>query len=115
MSSAGLLQDLGFNIEESETPVGFILGSKQRDATSAGQVVGAVFVALLGGGAMPIDDTQTMRACVVSHPYGEKQERRTRHTIGMGTQRGRTRVYHNGTEGGYSGGNTCGEDTPKET
>jgi hypothetical protein len=75
VSSAGLLQDLGFNIEESETGLGYILGSKERDATNAAQITGAVLVALLGGGAMPVDKTQTMRACIVTHPYGEKKER----------------------------------------
>lgn len=75
VSSAGLLQDLGFNIDESETELGFILGSKVRDATSAAQVTGAILVAILGGGSMPIDKEQKMRACVVTHPYGEKQEK----------------------------------------
>lgn len=74
VSSAGLLQDLGFNIDESETELGYILGTKERDATSAAQITGAVIVALLGGGAMPIDKTQKMRACVVTHPYGENKE-----------------------------------------
>lgn len=74
-ASAALLQDLGFNLDESETKLGFILGSKERDATSAAQVTGAVIVALLGGGAMPVDKTQKMRACVVTHPYGEEKEK----------------------------------------
>lgn len=74
-ASAALLQDLGFNIDKSETKLGFILGAKQRDATSAGQVAGAVIVALLGGGAMPIDKTQKMRACIVTHPYGDKKDK----------------------------------------
>ena len=75
VSSAALLQDLGFNIDESETEVGFILGTKDRDATSAAQVTGAVLMALLGGGVMAIDKTQKMRACVVTHPYGENNEK----------------------------------------
>lgn len=71
VSSAGLLQDLGFNIDESEIELGYLLGTKDRDATSAAQVTGAILVALLGGGVMPIDKTQKMRACVVSHSAGE--------------------------------------------
>jgi hypothetical protein len=74
-ASAALLQDIGFNIDKSETKLGFILGSKERDATNAGQIVGAVLIALLGGGAMPVDKTQKMRACVVTHPYGEEREK----------------------------------------
>ena len=75
VASAGLLQDLGFNIDRSETEVGYILGSKKRDATSVGQIAGAVLVALLGGGRVPVDKEQIMRACIVSHPYGEHNEK----------------------------------------
>ena len=38
-ASAGVLQDLGFNIDESETKLGLIVGSKVRDATEIGQEV----------------------------------------------------------------------------
>lgn len=75
VSSAGLLQDLGFNIDESETSLGFILGTKDRDATDAGQVAGAIVMAALFGVYMPTDDQQKMRACVVTHPIGENKER----------------------------------------
>jgi len=67
---AGLLQDLGFGLDESETKLGLIVGSKERDATDAGQVVGAVTVALLFGVAMPVDDYQKIRASVVTRPVG---------------------------------------------
>jgi len=70
---AGLLQDLGFNLDESETKLGVISASKMRSAVSAGQVVGAVLVALLGGGAMPIDKEQKMRASVITRPVGEQE------------------------------------------
>jgi hypothetical protein len=75
VSSAGLLQDLGFNIDESEVELGYILGTKERNAYRASQVTGAVVVALLGGGLMPIDKTQKMRASVVTHPEGESKHR----------------------------------------
>ena len=65
---AALLQDLGFAIDESESKLGVIVGSKDRDATDAGQVVLALFVAALGGGAMPIDTEQKMRASVITRP-----------------------------------------------
>ena len=52
-ASAGVLQDLGFQINESETDLGIIVCSKERDATESGQVAAAVLVALLGG-SMPI-------------------------------------------------------------
>jgi len=68
---AGLLQDMGFNLDESETKLGVITSSKTRSAVSAGQQVGAVFVALLGGGYMPTDKEQKMRASVITRPVGE--------------------------------------------
>jgi hypothetical protein len=68
---AGLLQDLGFNIDESETKLGIIVASKDRDATDGGQVALAVVVAILGGGAMPIDSNQKLRASVVTFPTSE--------------------------------------------
>lgn len=75
VSSAGLLQDIGFNIDESETKLGFILGTKDRDAKDAGQIAGSIVMGVLLGVYMPTDDHQRMRASVVTHPYGEKEER----------------------------------------
>jgi len=72
---SALLQDLGFNIDESECKLGVIVGSKDRSAVSAGQVIGSIFVALLTGAAMPVDKNQKMRACIVTKPIGD--ERRT--------------------------------------
>jgi hypothetical protein len=71
---AGLLQDMGFNIDESETKLGVITSSKMRSAVSAGQQVAAVFVAFLGGGYMPTDKEQKMRASVITRPVGEHGE-----------------------------------------
>ncbi len=71
---AGLLQDLGFNLEESETELGVIVSSKERSAIDAGQIVGAIVVAAVFGVSMPTDKDQKMRACVVTRPVGEKNE-----------------------------------------
>lgn len=46
-ASAGVLQDLGFNIDESETRLGVLVASKERDATETGQVIGSAFLFLL--------------------------------------------------------------------
>ena len=72
-AGAGVLQDLGFNIDESETSLGVIVGSKDRDATEAGQVVGAVFMAVMFGADMAIDENQKIRAALVTHPAGKGQ------------------------------------------
>jgi len=64
-ASAGVLQDLGFNIDESETKLGVIVASKDRSAVTASQVAGAVALALLGAN-MPIDKTQKIRVSLVT-------------------------------------------------
>jgi hypothetical protein len=74
-ASAGVLQDLGFNLDESETDLGLIVGSKERDATEAGQVVLAAIVAGLGGGPAMYDTKQKIRLSLVSSPAGENGER----------------------------------------
>lgn len=68
---AALLQDLGFVVEESESSLGVILGTKRRSAVSAGQIVAAAAIAALGGGATPTDKEQLMRASVVTRPIGD--------------------------------------------
>lgn len=70
---AGLLQDMGFNIDESETNLGLITASKQRSAKNAGQIAAAVLVAALGGGVMAVDKEQKMRASVVTRPIGDER------------------------------------------
>jgi len=70
-ASASLLQDLGFNLDESETDLGLLVSSKERDATDGGQVALALFVAAFSGSNMPIDSHQKIRAAVVTSPSGE--------------------------------------------
>jgi hypothetical protein len=67
-AGVGVLQDLGFNIDESETKLGVIVGSKNRDATEAGQIAGAIFVAILFGVVPPTDKEQKIRASLISKP-----------------------------------------------
>ncbi len=65
---AGVLQDLGFTLERSETKLGFIAASKDRDAVQTDQVVGAIIVAALFGANMPYDTKQKMRAAIIVNP-----------------------------------------------
>ncbi len=65
-ASAQLLQDLGFTLDESETKLGVIVASKDRDATEAGQVVASILLAALGV-YKPIDKNQKIRASLVTH------------------------------------------------
>lgn len=68
---ANVLQDLGFNLENSETKLGVITASKQRDATQGGEVAVAIIVALLGGGSVAISKDQTIRASLVVRPVND--------------------------------------------
>ena len=71
---AYLLQDLGFNLDESETDLGLIVGSKDRSAVDAGQVTLSFAAALLGA-YVPYDEKQKIRASVVTSPEGETGKR----------------------------------------
>jgi len=71
-ASAGVLQDLGFTIDESETRLGVIVASKDRSAVSSGQVIGAVLLALLGS-YTEIDKTQKIRVSLVTRPALDQQ------------------------------------------
>jgi hypothetical protein len=44
---AGVLQDLGFTLDSSETKLGFVAASKKADATNGGQVAGAAVLDIL--------------------------------------------------------------------
>ena len=70
---AGVLQDLGFTLDDSETQLGLVVGSKDRDATDAGQVTMAtisVLLSALGGSSSNafdyIDKVQKIRSSVVT-------------------------------------------------
>ncbi len=72
-ASAGLLQDLGFTIDDTEGELGLIVASKDRSAVSAGQVTGAIILALLGA-YVSTDHHQKFKASVVTRSYGENNE-----------------------------------------
>lgn len=64
-ASGSVLQDLGYTLEESDTTIGVLSASKDIDATDAGQVVGAVILAIFTGSMTPVDDHQKIRVCLV--------------------------------------------------
>ena len=74
-ASAGVLQDLGFNLDESCPDLGLVTSSKNRSAVEAGQVAGAIVVAILLRVALPIDKEQKIRATIVSRQIGENSDR----------------------------------------
>ena len=72
---AGVLQDLGFNLDSSETEVGLITSSTRADATDAGQITAAVVTdicfALLGASSNSVavcDKEQKVKASVIVKP-----------------------------------------------
>jgi hypothetical protein len=72
---SALLQDLGFSIDESETRLGVLTGSKDRSALNAGQVAASVIIAVLTGVVTPVDKNQKMRVSIVCRPVGEEKKR----------------------------------------
>ena len=74
-SVAGVLQDLGFTLDASETKLGLITASTRADATDAGQIAGAVVLDVLCalGGSYSnntalCDKEQKVKASVVVKP-----------------------------------------------
>jgi hypothetical protein len=66
-ASVGVLQDLGFEIDEAETKLGLIVASKDRSAFTPSQLAGAIALALLGV-QTSVDKTQKIRVSLVTHP-----------------------------------------------
>jgi hypothetical protein len=75
---AGVLQDLGFNIDESSAATGLLVASKDRDAVEAGQVAGQVFLSLLSAAVGVQHDpvwekNQKIRISIVSKPLADEK------------------------------------------
>jgi hypothetical protein len=72
-ASAQVLQDLGFQIDDSETRVGLIVASKTREASATGQIVPVVPVVLAANVFrmhIPTARRETIRASLVTQPVG---------------------------------------------
>jgi hypothetical protein len=72
-SVAGVLQDLGFTLDASETKVGLVSASKAADATNKGQVAGAIFLDILaalggshGNATAQCDKNQVIKASIIT-------------------------------------------------
>lgn len=78
-ASAAVLQDLGFQVEESAREVGFLRAAKERSAREYGQYIQRVFVLLLslGKALLPVDLHQQVAASLIARPLnpeGTRQE-----------------------------------------
>jgi len=74
-SVAGVLQDLGFTLDDSETDLGLVVASKKADAVSGGQMTVAFLADVLSaaGGVYSnnmtrCDKEQKVRASVITQP-----------------------------------------------
>jgi hypothetical protein len=73
-ATCALLQDLGFEIDASDSEGGLVVASKLRSAVQGDEVALAMFFAILSGNDVPYNHRQKLRACVVTRPFGEKNE-----------------------------------------
>ena len=64
----GVLQDMGYSIDNTEKSLGLISASKQVDATDGKQIAGAIIIALLGGEPMPVDKEQKIKVNFITLP-----------------------------------------------
>jgi hypothetical protein len=64
---AAVLQDLGFNLDESETELGVLVASKKRSARDARQIAAALLLEIVGWD-MDTDEKQLIRASLVTRP-----------------------------------------------
>jgi len=64
-ASAAVLQDLGFQIEESDIGVGVLRAAKERSARETGQEIFQGLMFILGFGQMPVDLHQQIGATLV--------------------------------------------------
>jgi hypothetical protein len=69
-ASLDVLQDLGFEVDESEPDLGLIVASKNRDASSTGEMVAAFIIGAAGDTEMTYNVEQKIRASVVTKPIG---------------------------------------------
>lgn len=76
-ASAAVLQDLGFQVEESQQDVGFLRATKERSAREYGQYVrqALMFVLSLGKVLQPVDLHQKIAASLVARPLNPEATR----------------------------------------
>jgi len=72
---AGVLQDLSFTLDDSETKLGLVVASKKADARNTGQIAGAMLLDVMSafGGtysnvSSTVDFVQHIKASVIAKP-----------------------------------------------
>jgi hypothetical protein len=69
-ASLEVLQDLGFSVDETEPDLGLIVASKNRDASSSGEMIGAFFIGAATDSEVTYNVEQKIRASVVTRHIG---------------------------------------------
>jgi hypothetical protein len=70
-ASLEVLQDLGFSVDETEPDLGLIVASKNRDASSTGEMIGAFFIGAASDSQLTYNVEQKIRASVVTKGLGK--------------------------------------------
>ena len=70
-ASLEVLQDLGFAVDETEPELGLIVASKNRDASSTGEMIGAFFIGAASDSEVTYNVEQRIRASVVTKGLGK--------------------------------------------
>ena len=65
---ANVLQDLGFQLENSEPRLGVLTEVKHRSATDTGEIIVSFIVTVLSGKPVPYSKDQTIRVALVVRP-----------------------------------------------
>ncbi len=79
-ASAAVLQDLGFQVEESVRQMGFLRATKDRSAREYGQYINKFFMLILSLGhyMMPVDFHQKIASALIARPVNPEG---TRHEV----------------------------------
>jgi hypothetical protein len=64
-AGAAVMQDLGYNIDESNTALGVLTASRRADAKDTRQIVALVALGLLTGTPVAYDEKQKITLCLV--------------------------------------------------
>lgn len=75
IAANAVLQDLGFNLDETSMELGVVVGSKTRDATDGGQVFMLALIGALGNNPNAVnsaDATQIVKASLVIRPLDKE-------------------------------------------
>lgn len=70
-ASLEVLQDLGFTVDETEPDLGLIVASKNRDASSTGEMIGAFVIGAASDSEVTYNVEQKIRASVVTKGLGK--------------------------------------------